>query len=616
MKIKLAKNMGYCFGVRRAMNLTFSCLEQRRGPVYSHGPLIHNRQALDLLKSKGLRDWAGEGPGGSGLVIGGTSESESGGSPGGGRPNAPRDLADTTVIIRAHGLPPESEERLRGRGARVVDATCPKVAGVQRLVSSQAAEGSEIVIWGSEGHPEVEGLLGYARGRGRVVSSPEDVAALPDMGQVLLVAQTTQDQDGWPEMERAVKRRFPGSSAVNTICRATVNRQAEARRLALESQALVVVGGRDSGNTRRLYEIGKKAGLPTLAVEGPGEIDPAFVAGLSSVGLVAGASTPLWQIRAVHQKLAELARSGGRTPQDFLARFLRALVLSNIYIGLGAGCLAFALADILGYRQPGFYFSLFFFFVQANHLLNAFLDRSSARNNDPDRAAFLAKYRKVLVVCGIFSYLMSLFAAALAGPLVLCLLLFSTLCRVAYNFPLPRIPFAGIPARSLSDLPLAKTLAVGCGWAATLTLSLPLASPPVLAWDVGGLKITMAACGCVFLNLLCRTLLTDFEDSLGDKLFGTRTSVTLLGPQKATKLVSSLLALWALYLIFLKIFVVPASPILLLLIPGPLLNALALRRLVKDSVVMGGYKFDLALDGQFFLTWLLALAWQSARPAA
>jgi 4-hydroxybenzoate polyprenyltransferase len=220
---------------------------------------------------------------------------------------------------------------------------------------------------------------------------------------------------------------------------------------------------------------------------------------------------------------------------------------------------------------------------------------------------------------------MSLLAAILAGKWVLCLLLFSTFCRLIYSFPIPNflIPHWLIPKRflafggsltqtgirTISDFPLAKTLAVSLGWATSLTMTLPLANPPVLKWDVEGLKITVIVYLCIFFNLLCRTLLTDFEDSLGDRLFGSRTSVTLLGPKKASRLMGALLGLWTIYLLILQFFIVPSAPIFLLIIPGPILNALALSRLNQDSIGMGGYKFDLALDGQFFLVYLLLLVW-------
>ncbi|MDR2388127.1 MAG: 4-hydroxy-3-methylbut-2-enyl diphosphate reductase, partial [Deltaproteobacteria bacterium] len=441
MRIKTAQHIGYCFGVRRAMNLTFACLESRQGPVYSHGPLIHNQGALDLLASKGLKPWPQDGANGDAHEI----------DPKG------------TVIIRAHGLAPIEEAKLKATGLKVIDATCPRVAGLQRLVANHVKEGGSVIIWGTAGHPEVEGVLGYAQGQAQVLSGPEKVASLPNLKKVLLVAQTTQDKEKWPQMSQAVLERFPEAKTIDTICQATVNRQSEARRLARECKALVIVGGRDSGNTKRLGALGQRAGLPTLVVEGPEEIEADFVKGLASVGLAAGASTPLWQIRSVKQRLEALSRAGEASPSNFLKRFMRALVLSNIYIGLGAGCLGQALAKVAGCPFSGLYFGLFFFFAQFMHLLNAFIDRASSRTNDPDRAIFMVKYKRVLIFLGNCSFLLSLSGAYLAGPLVLALIIFLSLARTIYNLPLFGTYQKTLGIVSLKDLPMAKTLAISGG---------------------------------------------------------------------------------------------------------------------------------------------------------
>jgi 4-hydroxy-3-methylbut-2-enyl diphosphate reductase len=564
------------------MNLTFACLERRRGPVYSHGPLIHNRGALDLLASKGLRAWP----------------------PGEGEPVDPR----ATVIVRAHGLAPVEERKLRATGVKVVDATCPRVAGVQRLVANHVEGGGSVIIWGSAGHPEVEGLLGYAGGLGWVIAGPGEALALPELKNVLLVAQTTQDKEMWPGVTEAVASRFPSAKMVDTICQATVNRQSEARRLASECGALVIVGGRDSGNTKRLGLLGERAGLPTMVVEGPEDIGPGFVEGLSSVGLAAGASTPLWQIRSVRQRLEELSRSSESTPISFIKRFIRTLVLSNIYIGLGAGCLGLAVAEATGYTVSAFYFGLFFFFVHFMHLLNAFVDRASTRTNDPDRAVFMLKYRRVLIFCGLVSFMLSISGAYLAGPLVLGLLAFLTVSRVLYNIPFPWRGLKYLDAASVKDLPMAKTLAISLGWAAWLSVPLIASSPPILPRSVEGLALTVIACALVFFNLLARTLVMDFQDWLGDRMFGSRTSVTLLGWRRAAMLVWALIACWALFIVFAHVFFLPDSPILALLLPGPAMNAITLRYLLRH-IGMGGYLFDFCLDGQFLLSALFVWLW-------
>jgi 4-hydroxy-3-methylbut-2-enyl diphosphate reductase len=564
------------------MNLTFICLERRRGQVYSHGPLIHNQQAMDLLVGKGLKIW----------------------------PPDDQETIDprSTVIVRAHGLAPDEEKKLRASGLNVIDATCPRVAGVQRLVAAHVKSGGCVIIWGTTGHPEVEGLLGYAGGLGCVIAGPEEVADLIPLNDVLLVAQTTQDREKWPEVTEAVTNRFPGAKVIDTICQATVNRQSEVRRLAAECSGLVIVGGRNSANTKRLGQIGLQAGLPTLVVEGPEEIEAGFIQGLNSIGLVAGASTPLWQIRSVRQKLEELGRFSESSPVSFFKRFMRTLVLSNIYSGLGAGCLGLAMARVTGYEYSCLYFGLFFFFVQFMHLLNALVDRASARSNDADRNVFLIKYRPVLIFCGLTSFLFSLSGAYLLGPWVLAMVLFLTVCRIVYNMPLPGGYLKDWGVSTLKDLPLAKTLAISIGWSILLSITPIISSPPALPRNSHGLILTIVIFCLVFLNLLSRTLVMDFQDWIGDRMFGSRTSVTLLGWKRASKVVWGLILCWALFIVAVYLLVLPESPIMLLLLPGPLQNAIALRYLHKH-VGMGGYIFDCLLDGQFILAGIFVWLW-------
>jgi 4-hydroxy-3-methylbut-2-enyl diphosphate reductase len=368
--------------------------------------------------------------------------------------------------------------------------------------------------------------------------------------------------------------------------------------------ALVVVGGKESGNTQRLADIGRKRGLPTLAVEGPEDITADFLLGQEAVAVAAGASTPVWQIRAVLQKLQALERDRGNSPPAFFSRLFRALALSNIYVGLGAGALGFTMAKWAGIKLPSFYFGLYFFYVQAMHLLNGFLDRESARYNDPDRAAFLAQYRLPLVLCGVLSLFLSLSAANLAGPWVLAQLLTQSALGLAYAMPWP---FRVFKVRRLSDLPLSKTLSTALGWAALLTGPAILASPPLIPRTGAGLALGALLAGVVFLNVLTRTMIMDLQEALGDQLFGQKSVATILGRAGAIRLLAILLVVWAVYLMVALIL---GGPLIIwwLLIFGPIYNALILRRHWRGLGLMG-FKLDLLLDAQFLYMglglWLL-----------
>ncbi len=262
MKIKLAATLGYCLGVKRAMNMAFKQLSRRGGKVFSHGELIHNNPALALLEGKGLKVWRGEDEG--------------------------------VIIIRAHGLPPDEMEKLSRTNLKILDATCPKVVAIHELVAREAENGRDIIIWGGARHPEVAGIVGHSRGRGRVVESAAEVEALPPLARPLLVAQTTQDLEKWPEIEAAVKARWPEARICNTICLATARRQSNVRELAKEADALLIIGGKTSGNTARLADVGRRLGLRTFLAETVDDLSPSDFQEVKVLGAAAGASTSNW----------------------------------------------------------------------------------------------------------------------------------------------------------------------------------------------------------------------------------------------------------------------------------------------------------------------------------
>ena len=277
MEILVARSAGYCMGVRRAMEIGLETAQAEGRTVYTYGPLIHNPQALEELRQNSVFP---------------LSETEP-------IPRAP-------VIIRAHGVSPEVRLRLEREAEKLVDATCPKVATIQRRIRDYTERGYTAVIAGDPDHPEVVGLRGYARGDAYVVSTPAEVDALPGLGRVVLVAQTTQDEEIFEEIRAHLLARFPQGEALDTICESTHRRQSEVRELARKVDGLVVIGGKNSANTRRLAAIAGLLGVTAYHVETPGELPLEKLAKLPRVGITAGASTPSWIIEEVVQVLSSL----------------------------------------------------------------------------------------------------------------------------------------------------------------------------------------------------------------------------------------------------------------------------------------------------------------------
>jgi 4-hydroxy-3-methylbut-2-enyl diphosphate reductase len=577
MKIRLAKSSGYCMGVRRAMEQALDAVHHNTGPIYSYGPLIHNPQALELLAQKGLKALSGE----------------------------PADLervSSGTVIIRAHGVPPEVKADLKKRGLDVIDATCPRVIRVQMIIRKHARQGYATLIWGNRDHPEVIGLLGYAEGRGQVIGGPEDVGGLPDLGPVILVAQTTQNQARFAETARAVQARWPEALVFDTICGATSRRQDDVRELSRDVDAMVVVGGHDSGNTKRLAAVAREAGIRAVHIETEAELDPAWLAGARVIGVTAGASTPNWMIKRVLRHLERLARKRDVSLRTWALRVLRAMVLSNVYVAFGAGVLCMTGALLQGIEPSWLHFGVAAFYVHAMHLLNLFLDKETSQFNDPDRALFVERHRRVLLGSGLFSAAVALGLSLVLGARVFLVLAVMSTLGLLYAVPVaPRSFQKYTRLRRLKDIPSSKTLSLSGGWALTLGL-IPAAAPGGrISWA------TLGAGAFIFLLVFIRSALGDVLEIQGDRIVGRETIPILIGENKTLQLLGILTQLMVVLLAAgwaLGLFSTLALG--LLATAGYAMLYLALFR---REPVIGSVFFDALIDGNFILAGLAALVW-------
>ena len=283
MRILLGKHSGFCFGVRRAVALAGE-LAGGAGPVYTYGNIIHNEQVVEQLAERGVR------------AVDGLSQLARG----------------DTLILRAHGVPPQVETACAARGIRVVDATCPFVKRIHRLAAAAAAQGVPVLIAGRAAHPEVVGICGYAGEAVYVLETAEDAAGLPPLERACLVAQTTMDRAGFEEILSAVRARVADLTVHDTICDTTRQRQREAALIAARCRHMLVIGSRSSANTARLAEISQKLCQDTKTIENIGDIGKLFLDNLQSddiIGVVAGASTPDWMIREVIQLMSELEKT-------------------------------------------------------------------------------------------------------------------------------------------------------------------------------------------------------------------------------------------------------------------------------------------------------------------
>ncbi len=279
MQILLAKSAGFCFGVKRAINLAFSTAK-KRGKVFCLGPIIHNPQVVEKLKLSGVQ------------------EKES-----------LEEIEEGTVILRSHGVSPEVMEKARRQGLKIVDATCPFVMRSQKFVRRLTEEGYFILIVGDRKHPEVQGIMGQAKGKVLVIDSPEGLKGLKRSERIGVVTQTTQTLANLKEIVAQVLERALEVRVLNSICSATAQRQLESRELAGKVDCVLVVGGYNSSNTNKLAEICQKVNPHTYHIEEAGELNPSWFKGAKRVGLTGGASTPNWLIDQVIKKVRDFEKN-------------------------------------------------------------------------------------------------------------------------------------------------------------------------------------------------------------------------------------------------------------------------------------------------------------------
>ena len=270
MKVELAKTAGFCFGVKRAVDTVYEQIALHKGgKIYTYGPIIHNEEVIKDLKRHGVE------------VVDSEEELEA--------------LTEGVVIIRSHGVPKRICDMLERKEVDCVDATCPFVKKIHRIVAEESAKGSHIVIIGNSEHPEVEGIRGWSESPVTVIQTPEDAKSffLPDQSQkVCIVSQTTFNYNKFKDLVEIIEKKGYDIIVLNTICNATKERQEEARKIAESVDAMIVIGDKRSSNTQKLFEICRNACLNTYYIQTLGDLNMNQLGSVETVGITAGASTP------------------------------------------------------------------------------------------------------------------------------------------------------------------------------------------------------------------------------------------------------------------------------------------------------------------------------------
>jgi (E)-4-hydroxy-3-methyl-but-2-enyl pyrophosphate reductase len=572
MKVVVARSAGFCWGVRRALDAVLEAGSRHKGPVQTLGPLIHNPQALDLLQKRGIS-----------------------------AVTAPSDARQGTVVIRAHGIPIQDLRDLKerqGRGEfRLVNATCPEVAKVHSRIKKWSPRGYFTVILGSHGHAESIAHRSFAEHGAAIVADMAEARALTDeqLAKVLVVAQTTFTVRDFREITEYLRDRSQDCIIENTVCEDTWNRQEEARQIASSVDAVVVVGGRNSANTRHLVELCQRLGRPVQYVETAADLDLKTYGGVESVGVLAGASTPTWLV----EEVVDVLEQHGTRP-GLASRTLLDVLGSPLLLAFGAGATSYGIMRWLGLPM-----SLFrpcpviaTCYVLAMFLVTPYLDPLGLESNPPAKARFLARHRAFLLSLGGLALALALLLAGGMGPLPMVLVSVASLLGLLYKATL----HVGRRRFSIRGIPGSKDVLVA------LALGVVLVALPILFEGMPWGFQAWAAAIFVASLAFARTNIHNLRYMQNDRILGRETLPIVLGRARAK--VVMLLVLGVGFLAMATATLLQPRPhrlaTLAILAAASAYPALHLW-LYHERFSVGRARIQVPLDTSFYLVGLLTL---------
>lgn len=560
-------------GVRRAMNIVLDTANKKDGKIYTYGPLVHNPQAVEMLKQKGVE-----------ILSDGAS-------------------SEATVILRAHGVAPEERKRLKDAGHYLSDATCPHVARAHAIIKKEIRNGYKAIIVGDKGHAEVNGLLGYAGGEGFVVENIADVENLPEIEKACVVAQTTQDRKMFNGIVAKIRNKINDIRVFDTICDSTSMRQKEVLELADEVDAMVIVGGKNSANTRRLYEISHATGLPSFHIEDEDELYQLGLEQYENIGVMAGASTPNWVINKVIDRIKLLLKKRKSGLYRFLATIGNFMLESTLYLSLCAVSMCYASLVFQGIKPSATILSIAFLYVFAVHIFNRYNERLKDEFSDPARTRFFRDYGKALIIAATLASAAALYLSYYLGKIDFILLLFSYLMGVLYTIRIvPDRLHILIKYKRLKDIPGSKDFLVSFAWAWVIVLI------PMLSMEKYFSYKSMSILVFVLSTVFIRSVVFDIVSIEGDRIVGRETIPILIGQKRTQIMLFILSVIIGIFMFLSALFhLVPGLGYYLILSPVYMVVCLYFfqKRRVQASTL-----FEAIVNSNFILIGIITFLWQ------
>jgi 4-hydroxy-3-methylbut-2-enyl diphosphate reductase len=544
------------------MNMAIQASESSSETIYTLGPLVHNNDAVDMLRKNDVMP-----------------------------AKDPDELHDKKVFIRAHGVPPSVKDDLAARHNTIIDATCPYVLNVQNIAKEYAEKGYSVIIVGDRGHAEVEGLLGYCGGRGHVVPDIKGVAELPDLKKVCVIAQTTQNRENFFDVINGIEKRFKNVIIENTICGATSIRQKEVLELVELVDLMIVVGGRHSANTKRLEELSLSTGTPTILIENASQLDVRDIKRYGHIGITAGASTPSWVIEEVTKKVESVESSAAASLID---NAINLIIDTSTFLSIGSVFLYYGIAYFLG--VPAFSDIklpvIIFLFISAVHFLNSsYIEKVKPDTSKGEKAPPLRRFG---VTISVIYLLVSLVLSYFLHGTIFLIHLFLCVSGLVYSkIKLPKPLVKIIKFKSLKDIPASKDIFQSIAWVIIIV------GYPAIFNDIDLMrpKVPVAAffVGCI---VFARSIVYDIKEIRLDKMIGKETLPVLLGEGRSKICLITLLGILMAGLLYTKVKYLAYIKINLFLVS--LLYILVYLYLFHKKIVYKGYILHLIIDGQFY----------------
>ena len=567
MKITVARTAGFCMGVRRAVEMALDASNSSIDSLYTYGPLIHNPQVMEVLSQKGISTIDKIPENGKGIVL-----------------------------IRAHGVPPEEEQSLSNAGFKIINATCPRVVMVQSIIKKYAEKEHTIIIVGDKDHPEVKGLLGYSQKNGRIVSTMVELKQLPEFNQAVIVAQTTLDTIFFDKIEKWTKAKFPHYRIFNTICNSTEKRQVETRNIAEKNDAIIVLGGKESGNTQRLFKIASKTGKKAFHIEDISELDLSSLSSVASIAITAGASTPNWIINKAYREIEKNLQKKSKLLNNFY-KIRDFLLHTNIILAIGAGSMTYACSKIQSFENVFVHTAIAFLYILSMQVMNNLFAIKSDQYNNPDRAQLYKNNYSLFGTTICIFGAAGLFLSFRTGITSFSLLLIMSILGLSYNLKIIPPIFGIKKIKRIKDIPGAKTILIAMAWG-IVTSILPAIS------NSGNLFPTFIvfifSTGLVFVA----TALLDIIGIQGDRITGRETIPILIGEKKSITIIKQILIAISIILISASFFKIINSLGFFLVIPSLLMLYITIY--IDKENIKSRMKFRFIIEFNYIIAGIIA----------